>query len=67
MPMVLGRLRVMASPSGSPADLRDTLAFAAAHRILPTVSPIPLDEAPKTLAAMNDGTARSRQVIAPAT
>ena len=64
MPMVLGRLRVMASPSGSPADLRDTLAFAARHRILPDVTPVPLDEAPKTLAAMSDGTSRGRQVIA---
>jgi alcohol dehydrogenase len=63
MPMVLGRLRVMASPSGSPADLRDTLAFAAAHGILPTITPIPLDEAPKTLAAMNDGASRGRRVI----
>jgi D-arabinose 1-dehydrogenase-like Zn-dependent alcohol dehydrogenase len=63
MPMVLGRLRVMASPSGSPADLRETLAFAAAHRILPEVTRIPLDEAPKTLAAMSDRAARGRRVI----
>jgi D-arabinose 1-dehydrogenase-like Zn-dependent alcohol dehydrogenase len=65
MPMVLGRLHVMANPSGSPHDLRDTLAFAAAHGILPDVTPVPLEEAPRTLAAMAAGTARGpRRVIA---
>jgi alcohol dehydrogenase len=63
LPMVLSRLHVMASPSGSPADLRDTLDFAAAHHILPEVTPIPLDEAPGALAAMIDGTVRGRRVI----
>jgi D-arabinose 1-dehydrogenase-like Zn-dependent alcohol dehydrogenase len=63
-PMVLNRLRVMASPSGSPADLRDTLAFAAKQGILPQVTPVSLDEAPGALAAMAAGTARGRQVIA---
>jgi D-arabinose 1-dehydrogenase-like Zn-dependent alcohol dehydrogenase len=64
MPMVLGRLHAMANPSGSPHDLRNTLAFAAAHRILPDVTPITLDEAPETLAAMAAGTARGpRHVI----
>jgi D-arabinose 1-dehydrogenase-like Zn-dependent alcohol dehydrogenase len=62
-PMVLNRLHVMASPSGSPHDLRDTLAFAAAHAILPAVTPIPLDDAPTTLAAMAEGTSRGRAVI----
>jgi D-arabinose 1-dehydrogenase-like Zn-dependent alcohol dehydrogenase len=63
MPMVLGRLHVMANPSGSPHDLRDTLAFAASHGILPEVTPIGLDQAPETLAAMAAGTARGRSVI----
>ena len=48
-PMVLNRLHVMASPSGSPHDLRDTLAFSARHGILPRVTPIGLDEAPAAL------------------
>ena len=63
MPMVLGRLRVMANPSGSPHDLRDTLAFAASHGILPEVTPVGLDQAPDILAAMAAGTARGRSVI----
>ena len=61
MPMVLNRLRVMANPSGSPHDLRDALAFSALHGILPRVTPIPLDEAPKALEAPASD---SRHVIA---
>jgi alcohol dehydrogenase, propanol-preferring len=64
MPMVLSRLHIMANPSGSPHDLRDTLAFAAAHQILPEIIPVKLDQAPETLAAMAAGTARGpRRVI----
>jgi alcohol dehydrogenase, propanol-preferring len=63
MPMVLGRLHVMANPSGSPHDLRDTLAFAAAHGILPEVTAVSLDQAPDILASMAAGTARGRSVI----
>lgn len=62
-PMVLNRLRVVASPSGSPHDLRDTLAFSAQHGILPEVTPIGLDGAPATLDAMGSGTAGVRSVI----
>ncbi|MEU6038799.1 alcohol dehydrogenase catalytic domain-containing protein [Actinomadura sp. NPDC047616] len=61
--LVVNRIRVMGMPSGSPHDLRDTLAFAAAHGIVPESTPIPLEEAPATLAAMADGTARGRHVI----
>ncbi|MFK4120829.1 alcohol dehydrogenase catalytic domain-containing protein [Streptomyces longwoodensis] len=63
-PMVLNRLHVAASPSGSPHDLRDTLAFSAAHGILPDITPITLDEAPSALDAMAAGTAHGRRVIA---
>ena len=64
MPMVLNRLHVLANPSGSPRDLRDTLAFAAAHQILPEVIPVKLGQAPETLAAMAAGNAPGpRRVI----
>jgi D-arabinose 1-dehydrogenase-like Zn-dependent alcohol dehydrogenase len=63
MPMVLNRLHVMASPSGSPHDLRDTLAFSAAHGILPQVTRIGLDEAPAALENFGKG-GRGRSVIA---
>ncbi|KAB2364650.1 alcohol dehydrogenase catalytic domain-containing protein [Actinomadura montaniterrae] len=62
--LVMNRVRVMGSPSGSPHDLRDTLAFAAAHGILPDVTPVTLDEAPRVLATMADGRHRGRSVIA---
>ncbi|MFC9327559.1 alcohol dehydrogenase catalytic domain-containing protein [Kitasatospora sp. NPDC057015] len=62
-PMVLNRLRVMASPSGSPHDLRDTLAFSAAHGILPSVRPIALDGAQAALDAMAAGRGGGRSVI----
>ncbi|WP_405150888.1 alcohol dehydrogenase catalytic domain-containing protein [Sphaerisporangium sp. NBC_01403] len=62
-PMVLNRLRVMASPSGSPHDLRDTLAFSAVHGILPEVTPISLDQAPAALDAMAAGHGGGRSVI----
>jgi D-arabinose 1-dehydrogenase-like Zn-dependent alcohol dehydrogenase len=61
--LVLGRKRIMGMPSGSPHDLRDTLAFAAAHGIVPEVTRVGLDDAPDILAAMADGTARGRSVI----
>jgi alcohol dehydrogenase, propanol-preferring len=63
-PMILNRLHVMASPSGSPHDLRDTLAFSAAHGILPQVTPISLDQAPAALDAMAAGRGGGRSVIA---
>ncbi|PRX03337.1 UNVERIFIED_ORG: D-arabinose 1-dehydrogenase-like Zn-dependent alcohol dehydrogenase [Actinomadura viridilutea] len=62
--LVANRIRVMGMPSGSPHDMRDTLAFAAAHGIVPEITPITLDEAPAVLAAMADGTApNTRHVI----
>ncbi|MEV5177299.1 alcohol dehydrogenase catalytic domain-containing protein [Streptomyces flaveolus] len=62
-PMVLNRLHVMASPSGSPHDLRDTLAFSASHGILPKITSIRLDEAPAALDAMAAGRSSGRSVI----
>lgn len=50
-------------PSGSPHDLRDTLAFSLAHGILPEVTPIALDQAPAVLDAMAEGSAHGRSVI----
>ncbi|XRQ13691.1 alcohol dehydrogenase catalytic domain-containing protein [Actinomadura welshii] len=61
--LVVNRLRVMGSPSGSPHDLRDTLDFAAAHGIVPEVTPVPLDRAPEVLADMDAGVHRGRAVI----
>lgn len=62
-PMLFRRIRVIANPSGSPADLRDTLAFAARNGIVPEVVPVTLDRAPEVLAKMAEGTWRGRAVI----
>ncbi|GAA0557959.1 alcohol dehydrogenase catalytic domain-containing protein [Actinomadura livida] len=61
--LVANRLRVMGTPSGSPADLRDTLDFAVAHGIVPAVTAVRLDDAPRVLAEMDQGRRRGRTVI----
>lgn len=62
-PMALNRLHAMANPSGSPHDLRDTLAFSAVHGILPEVTTVGLGEANAVLDAMAEGRAGKRSVI----
>ncbi|MFC4036599.1 alcohol dehydrogenase catalytic domain-containing protein [Streptomyces polygonati] len=54
-PMIMNRLHVMASPSGSPKDTRATLDFAAQHSLMPDIIPVTLDQAPATLAEMVAG------------
>ena len=61
--LVMNRLRVMGAPSGSPHDMRDTLDFAVAHGIVPEVTPVTLDDAPRVLAEMDEGVHRGRAVI----
>ncbi|MEU4538015.1 alcohol dehydrogenase catalytic domain-containing protein [Streptosporangium sp. NPDC023825] len=62
-PMALNRLHAMINPSGSPHDMRDTLAFSAAHDILPEFTSIGLRDANAALAAMARGHAGKRSVI----
>ncbi|MFI0483432.1 alcohol dehydrogenase catalytic domain-containing protein [Actinomadura sp. 9N215] len=62
--LVLDRRRVMGVPSGSPHDLRDTLGFAVAHGIVPEVTPVTLDDAPRVLTEMDEGRHQGRAVIA---
>ncbi|MGI5233700.1 alcohol dehydrogenase catalytic domain-containing protein [Actinoallomurus sp. CA-142502] len=62
-PMVLNRLHAMINPSGSPHDARDTLAFSAAHGILPESTPIGLRDANGVLDAMAKGQSGKRSVI----
>ncbi|GAA1330791.1 zinc-binding dehydrogenase [Pseudonocardia xinjiangensis] len=61
--MALNRLHVMANPSGSPHDTRDTLAFSTAHGILPEFTPIGLRDANAVLDAMAKGDSGKRSVI----
>jgi D-arabinose 1-dehydrogenase-like Zn-dependent alcohol dehydrogenase len=61
--MILNRLHVMASPSGSPHDSRDTLAFALQHDLMPDIVPVTLDEAPATLSKMVNGEWHSGRAV----
>jgi D-arabinose 1-dehydrogenase-like Zn-dependent alcohol dehydrogenase len=61
--LVAGRRRIMGSPSGSRHDLRETLAFAAAHGVLPDVITCPLEEANDALGRMRSGKASGRAVL----
>ncbi|GHJ39407.1 alcohol dehydrogenase catalytic domain-containing protein [Streptomyces sp. TS71-3] len=62
-PLVLNRLHAMVNPSGSPHDARDTLAFSAAHGILPEITTIALRDANAVLDAMAKGSSGKRSVI----
>ncbi len=61
--LIGGRRKLMGSPSGSRQDLRVTLNFSAHNRVLPRITKISLEEAPKALDAMQKGTLRGRSVI----
>jgi alcohol dehydrogenase, propanol-preferring len=61
--MVLNRLHAMINPSGSPHDARDTLAFSAAHGILPEFTRVGLRDADARLDAMAAGHSGKRSVI----
>ncbi|SNT64532.1 D-arabinose 1-dehydrogenase, Zn-dependent alcohol dehydrogenase family [Asanoa hainanensis] len=61
--LVLNRLHAMGNPSGSPHDARDTLAFSAAHGILPDFTPIGLRDANRALEAMAQGQSGRRSII----
>jgi propanol-preferring alcohol dehydrogenase len=62
-PMALNRLHAVINPSGSPHDMRDTLAFSAAHGILPEFGPVGLRDANVALDAMAKDRSGKRSVI----
>lgn len=64
--MILGRRRVMGSPSGSRKDARGALNFAAEHGIKPIITETPLEDAGKVLSDMEAGRLRGRVVLIPA-
>jgi alcohol dehydrogenase, propanol-preferring len=63
MELIMGRRRLMGSPSGSRKDLRDTLHLAAAHGMHPRVMPMPLDDAGKALKQMHERKIHGRFVL----
>ena len=64
-PMLLieGRRKVMGSPSGGRADLRDTLQFSAEHSILPDIDTHPLDDVQDVFSQLRDGSLQGRAVL----
>ncbi|GIF77553.1 alcohol dehydrogenase catalytic domain-containing protein [Asanoa siamensis] len=62
-PLVLGRRRALGNPSGSPHDARDTLAFSAAHGIVPEFTAIGLRDANAALEKMAAGQLSKRAII----
>ncbi|REG01798.1 propanol-preferring alcohol dehydrogenase [Asanoa ferruginea] len=62
-PLVLNRLHALGNPSGSPHNARETLAFSAAHGILPDFTPIGLRDANAALDAMAHGQSSKRSII----
>jgi len=63
--LIVGRRRLMGSPAGSRRDLRDTLAFAAAHGVRPKVSRASLQDLAGGLGEMDKGHMRGRTVVEP--
>jgi propanol-preferring alcohol dehydrogenase len=61
--LALSRLHVMGNPSGSPHNARETLAFSAAHDILPDFTPIGLRDANTALDSMAHGSSGRRSII----
>lgn len=62
-PLALRRLHALGNPSGSPHDARETLAFSAAHGILPDFTPVGLRDANAALDAMAQGQSGRRSII----
>lgn len=63
MDLILGRRRVLGSPSGSRKDLRACLEFSAGHGITAEVERFGLREAPDALAAVESGALAGRAVL----
>ncbi len=61
--LALNRLHVLGNPSGSPHNARETLAFSAAHGILPDFTPIGLRDANAALDSMAHGSSGRRSII----
>lgn len=61
--LIGARRKLMGSPSGSRQDLRATLSFSAAKRVVPHITKIKLEDAPKALDAMQKGSVSGRSVV----
>jgi len=61
--LISGQRDVSGSPTGSPVDIADMLAFAARHDVRPQVEHFPMSEVNAALAHLQAGKARYRIVL----
>ena len=64
--LVMGRRRMLGSPAGSRADLRQTLSLAVEHGIRPRVKTFPLAQVADAFSAVERGDMAGRAVLIPA-
>ncbi|MDA8743280.1 NAD(P)-dependent alcohol dehydrogenase [Rubripirellula amarantea] len=62
-PLIMRQASVGASPTGSPVDMSDMLAFAARHNIAPQTEHFPMSQINEAFAHVSDGKARYRVVL----
>lgn len=58
-----GGHRVIGHPSGTAADIEDTMNFAVLSGVRPRIEEMPLADAAAAYAKMDDGSARYRMVL----
>jgi alcohol dehydrogenase len=61
--LIMGGHRVVGHPSGTAADIEDTMNFAVLSGVRPRIEEMPLTEAAAAYARMDDGSARYRMVL----
>jgi D-arabinose 1-dehydrogenase-like Zn-dependent alcohol dehydrogenase len=63
MQLISPAVSITGHPAGTAADIEDTMNFAVLNGIRAQIQKLPLEEAPRTYAAMEDGHARYRMVL----
>jgi propanol-preferring alcohol dehydrogenase len=63
--LILGRRRVVGSPTGSRHDVREALDFAARHGVRPHLTRFALAEADQALTRLASGQLKGRAVLVP--
>ncbi|KAI7862168.1 chaperonin 10-like protein [Spinellus fusiger] len=61
--VIFKQISIVGSLIGSPAEIQETLDFAATHNVKPWTNKYPMTEAPEAIKAMRSGKARYRIVL----
>lgn len=62
-PLIMGQKSISASPTGSPVDIADMLAFAARHKVAPQTEHYPMSKINDAFERLESGKARYRIVL----